>query len=177
MGASFGRMKNEANPAPIEIRSSPPTRRPFGRMKNEANSAPSCELEGVDAGALGDFAEPGPKYAGPERRRHRVYITRNTEYHVRDRWCVAVRDRRTGELLHGHLALHRRIEGGLRFFDNGAIAPNPGEPRQGESIYFAGEGRELVTSPLEATSRPTRETVSRYPAARPAASGRPAARD
>jgi hypothetical protein len=135
-------------------------------MKNEATSAPWCELEGSDAGAFGENTETGQNYTGPERRRHRVYVTRNTEYHVRDRCCVAVRDRRTGELLHGHLALHRKVEGGLRFFDNGAIAPNPGEPRQGESIYFAGDGRELVTSPLEATGRPTRETVSRYPAER-----------
>jgi hypothetical protein len=137
-------------------------------MKNEANSAHFYELEGMDVSELAEHGEAGPEYAGPERRRHRVYITRNTEYHVRDRCCVAVRDRRTGELLHGHLALHRRVEGGLRFFDNGAIAPNPGEPRQGESIYFAGDGRELVTSPLEATGRPDREMVSGYPSARSA---------
>src|SRR5271155_1029409 len=30
-------------------------------------------------------AQPEPtRYAGPERRRHRVYVTRNTEYHFRD---------------------------------------------------------------------------------------------
>jgi len=102
-------------------------------------------------------------YSGPERRRHRVYVTRNTEYHVRDRLCVAVRDRRTGEFMQGHLALRRRIEGGLRFFQNGGIAPNPGEPRRGESIYFAGDGRELVTSPLEEVDRPAREVVREYP--------------
>ena len=44
----------------------------------------------------------------PERRRHRVYVTRNTEYHFRDGFCVAVRDRRSGDFLQGHLAVQRR---------------------------------------------------------------------
>lgn len=108
-------------------------------------------------------AAPGDAfYTGPERRRHRVYVTRNTEYHVRDRTCVAVRDRRTGDFMHGHLALSRRIEGGLRFFRNGSICPNVGEPSPGESIYFASEGRDLVTSPLESVERPTKAVVAVY---------------
>jgi len=102
-------------------------------------------------------------YGGPERRRHRVYVTRNTEYHFRDGFCVAVRDRRTGDFLHGHLALRRRIHGGLRFFLNGAIVPNPGDPRVGEALYFEANGRDLVTSPLEAVERPTRDVVQAYP--------------
>lgn len=102
------------------------------------------------------------KFNGPERRRHRVYVTRNTEYHFRDGFCVAVRDRRSGDFLHGHLALRRRIHGGLRFFLNGAIVPNPGEPQPGEAIYFAYEGRDLVTSPLERVERPTKDIVRAY---------------
>jgi hypothetical protein len=102
-------------------------------------------------------------FTGPERRRHRVYITRNTEYHLRDGVCIAVRDRRTGDFLNGHLALRRRVHGGLRFFLNGAIIPNPGEPRPGEAIYFADDGRDLVTSPLERVERPAKELVARYP--------------
>lgn len=112
-------------------------------------------------------------YQGPERRRHRVYVTRNTEYHFRDGFCVAVRDRRSGEFLHGHLALQRRIHGGLKFFLNGAIAPNPGEPRPGEALYFATVGaardeglRDLVTSPLERVERPSKELTSAYPSQR-----------
>ena len=62
--------------------------------------------------------------ARPERRRHRVYVTRNTEYHFRDGFCVAVRDRRSGDFLPGHLAIRRRLHGGLKFFHNGAIVPN-----------------------------------------------------
>jgi hypothetical protein len=129
-------------------------------MKDESNAArPLADSETPDdPTALG--------YRGPERRRHRVYVTRNTEYHFRDGFCVAVRDRRTGEFLHGHLALHRRVHGGLRFFENGAIAPNPGDPRPGESIYFATEGRDLVTSPLQSVERPSKELVGAYPTRR-----------
>ncbi len=104
------------------------------------------------------------EFAGPDRRRHRVYVTRNTEYHFRDGFCVAVRDRRTGDFLHGHLALRRRIHGGLKFFLNGAIVPNPGEPQVGEALYFASDGRDLVTSPLEAVERPSKELAEAYAA-------------
>ena len=129
-------------------------------MKDESNAARTAQT-------------PEPGYRGPERRRHRVFVTRNTEYHFRDGFCIAVRDRRTGDFLEGHLALQRRVNGGLRFFPNGGIAPNSGEPSPGESLYFAGEGedphseaartRELVTSPLESVERPTRELVDAYP--------------
>ena len=50
-----------------------------------------------------------------ERRRHRVYVTKNTEYHFRDGFCVAVRDRQSGDFLPGHLALRKRLHGGLKF--------------------------------------------------------------
>src|SRR5579871_1397607 len=102
-------------------------------------------------------------YRGPDRRRHRVYVTRNTEYHVRDGFCVAVRDRQSGNFMHGHLALSRRIHGGLKFFESGGIAANPGDPRPGESLYFASEGRDLVTSALEGVERPSKDLVTAYP--------------
>jgi hypothetical protein len=103
-------------------------------------------------------------FAGPDRRRHRIYVTKNTEYHFRDGFCVAVRDRRTGDFLQGHLALRRRIHGGLKFYLNGAIIPNPGEPQVGEALYFASDGRDLVTSPLESIERPSKELTAAYAA-------------
>jgi len=105
-------------------------------------------------------------FEGQDRRRHRVYVTRNTEYHFRDGFCVAVRDRRTGDFLGGHLALRRRIHGGLRFYLNGAIVPNSGEPQPGEALYFAYEGRDLVTSPLERIDRPEKAVVLSYPSSK-----------
>ena len=77
-----------------------------------------------------------------------------------------MRSRRTGEFLQGHLALNRRVVGGIRFFSNGSIAPNPGEPKIGEAIYFETGGRDLLTSPLESIERPSREIVARYPESR-----------
>jgi hypothetical protein len=122
-------------------------------MSNESNAARRLEAQ-----------QPQPsEYKGPDRRRHRVYVTRNTEYHVRDGFCVAVRDRNSGNFMHGHLALARRIHGGLKFFESGGIAANPGEPRPGESLYFASDGRDLVTSALEGVERPSKELVSAYP--------------
>jgi hypothetical protein len=105
----------------------------------------------------------GGSARGPERRRHRVYVTRNTEYHFRDGFCVAVRDRRSGDFLPGHLALKRRVHGGLKFFANGAIVPNPGDPNPGEALYFAADGRDLVTSPIERIERPAKVLVEAYP--------------
>ncbi len=101
-------------------------------------------------------------YTGPERRRHRVYVTRNTEYHFRDGFCVAVRDRKSGDFLHGHLALRRRLQGAIRFLRDGGVRANPGEPEEGEALYFAADGRDLLTSPLERTDRPKKEIVEAY---------------
>jgi hypothetical protein len=105
-------------------------------------------------------------FSGKDRRRHRVFVTKNTEYHLRDGFCVAVRDRNSGDFLHGHLAIHRRVQGGLKFFMNGAMVPNPGIPREGESLFFSTKGRDLVTSPVERVERPSRELAGAYPGAR-----------
>lgn len=104
-------------------------------------------------------------YAGKDRRIHRVYVTRNTEYHVRNDTCVGVRDRRSGEWLRAHLALRSRISGSLKFSPNGGIMPNPGNPSIGESLFFHAAGRDLVTSTILAVERPKREIVAVYPQA------------
>ena len=97
-----------------------------------------------------------------DRRRHRIYVTRNTEYHVRDGFCVAVRDRRSGEFLRGHLARGRRVQGGLRFLP-GSIVPHVGEPETGDCLYFSADGRDLVTSSLLEVGRPSKELTQAYP--------------
>ena len=49
------------------------------------------------------------RYSGADRRVHQVFVTRNTEYHVRSGLCVGVRDRRTGAPVAGvTLYCHRR---------------------------------------------------------------------
>jgi hypothetical protein len=104
-------------------------------------------------------------YTGKDRRVHQVFVTRNTEYHVRRDLCVAVRDRRSGEWQRMHMALRNRVHGGIRFRRNGGIQSNIGFPKVGESLFFHAAGRDLVTSPVLSVERPERDTVRRYPRA------------
>ncbi len=98
-----------------------------------------------------------------ERRIHKMFVTRNTEYHFRREICIAVRDRRSGSWLPAHLALRRTLAGRVRFQPNGVALPNEGEPCVGEALYFGGEGRDLVTSLLCAVDRPPKKLVCDYP--------------
>ena len=41
--------------------------------------------------------------------------------------------------------------------------PNAGDPRPGEALFFAADGRDLVTSPLERVDRPAKALVDAYP--------------
>jgi hypothetical protein len=109
-------------------------------------------------------------YQGNDRRRHKVYVTRNTEYHVRDGICVAVRDRRSRSFRGAHLALNLKLEGGVRIYPNGAMIPNIENPDVGDAIFFTmmgadGESRQIVTSRLEKVDRPLKTTVALYPRA------------
>ena len=45
------------------------------------------------------------------RRRHRLFVTRHTEYHLRDDECVGVRDRDSGRWVRDHAALRLRALG------------------------------------------------------------------
>jgi len=107
-------------------------------------------------------------YAGPERRRNRVLVTRNSEYHCRDGICVAVRDRQTGEFAPDHPAIGKRMTGGMRFSSEGGIAEvsPPDAVVDGEQLCFsAGDGdlqRDLITSPLMAIERPPKDIAERY---------------
>lgn len=103
-----------------------------------------------------------PNFRGPERRIHKVYVTRNTEYHVRKDVCVAVRDRRSGRWIDGHMALRRKLEGSLRYGRDG-IMPNVGDPQIGDAIYFRSDERDLITSKLESVERPEKHIVATYP--------------
>jgi len=97
-----------------------------------------------------------------ERRRHRVFVTRNTEYHFRDKLCVAVRDRRSGDFLPAHLAVKRHLGGGVHRLPNGTLVPREDEPSPGEALYFLADGLDLVTSPLIRVERPQKDIVKTY---------------
>ena len=101
-------------------------------------------------------------YQGPERRKNRVFLTKNTEYHFRGARCVAVRDRRSRKWLPSHLAIGRELSGGVHFHKNGAAVPVVEEPAVGEALYFADDGRELITSTVCALERPSLDVVRGY---------------
>jgi hypothetical protein len=101
-------------------------------------------------------------YSGPERRKNRVFVTKNTEYHFSAELCVAVRDRRSGKWLPSHLAIGRRLSGGVHFQPNGTAVPVCDRPALGEALYFADDGRELITSAVCGLERPSRETTRSY---------------
>ena len=101
-------------------------------------------------------------YEGAERRIHRVFITHNTEYHLRRDRCVAVRDRRSGHWYSQHAALHRRVAGALAFMGGGSLRVREEFPKVGECLCF--DGIELVTSEVLNIARPDRDAVSVYDA-------------
>lgn len=106
-------------------------------------------------------------YEGSERRRHRLVVTRNTEYHLRDEVCVAVRDRSSKRWCEGHLAVNLKCEGGVKFHPNGAMIPSLTAPSAGDAIYFSyktssGDERQLVTSKIESVSRTPKRDVLAY---------------
>lgn len=102
-------------------------------------------------------------YEGPERRIHKVFVTRNTEYYVREAHCVAVRDRASGTWVQDHFAVDRAISGVIRYLDGGELLAAEGLPQVGESMYFEERGRDLVTSAVVAVERPARDLYLQLP--------------
>lgn len=96
-------------------------------------------------------------YSGPERRHHRVFVTRNTEYHMRDDICVRVRERRGGVWHAEHLALGQQLVGGLGPV---SVTQSGRIPGKGARLLFTGD---LLTSPVVDVERPPREIVANYP--------------
>jgi hypothetical protein len=106
-------------------------------------------------------------YQGPERRHHRVFVTRNSEYHCRDSVCVAVRDRRTGAFVHSHSAIGRTLRGSVLLTEEGVESSSPpSHPRPGEQLYFTSgtpdDLHDVLTSPLVRVQRPLRQDVAEY---------------
>lgn len=92
-----------------------------------------------------------------ERRRHRMMVTRNTEYHLRDSECVGVRDRQSGSWVAEHPALRGILLGGVdrrkRLFER---------PIPGTRLLFAKGRRDILTSPLADEARPEKLAPLHY---------------
>jgi hypothetical protein len=92
----------------------------------------------------------------------RIYVTRNSEYHVEDGICIGVRDRRTRAWQRRHAALSRRLAGGIQMLPNGCALPSLRPPQIGQAMCFDGDppnedefdedSWHIVTSRLEAVT-------------------------
>jgi hypothetical protein len=109
------------------------------------------------------MAKTKPQYGGPERRRRRIYVTRNTEYHFLDDVCVAVKSRASNKWRLGHAALNHALTGCVRFAGDGEVQPKSREPELGDALFFADRGCDVITSVLIDIQRPSLETVESYP--------------
>ena len=87
-----------------------------------------------------------------------VYLTRNTEYHCRDRECVGVRDRASGRWSRNHPALRSAIVGALSADRRHLYR----EPEVGRRLVFENAGCMVMTTRLHLVGRPDRETVFAY---------------
>ncbi len=101
-----------------------------------------------------------------ERRIHHVFVTENTEYHVRRNRCIGVRDRRSGEWLPEHHALQRRVAASITLLANGSLTADHSLPIPGQRIIFDGDSS-VLTGPVIAIERPPKTVVQRYPATNP----------
>jgi hypothetical protein len=88
------------------------------------------------------------------RRRHRVFATKHTEYHLRVDEVVAVRDRSTGEWQRKHAALRLRAIN---------LPPVGAEAEWiGRRLQFWGHAMDVVTSPVMEVLRPALEAIDHY---------------
>ena len=91
---------------------------------------------------------------GIERRRHRLFVTRHTEYHVRDDECVGVRDRESGAWFRHHAALRLHA---IR------LPPTGKDERWlGERLQFVGRLTDVLTSPVVSVGRPNKRSLEHY---------------
>lgn len=83
-----------------------------------------------------------------------MFVTRNTEYHLRLDECVGVRDLGTGAWQRHHAALRLRA----------IQLPPMGHDHcwLGRRLQFWGAGQDVVTSPVVDVARPEREVIMRY---------------
>jgi hypothetical protein len=94
------------------------------------------------------------------RNAYRIFLTRNSEYHVDSHVCVGVRDRRTGNWVADHPALRRELLGAVAA--NGGSLQGVYTPCLGERLEFEIDGALLRTSAvLDIEDRDQRSTMPR----------------
>ncbi|MEK7706260.1 MAG: hypothetical protein AAB426_14970 [Myxococcota bacterium] len=91
---------------------------------------------------------------------HHVLITANSEYHVTDGVCIAVRDHRSGEWRPSHCAVGGRIVGTLRGSMQGIHPVDASTPTTGDRVIFS---TDVVTSPVRSLRTEGPEAFDSYP--------------
>jgi len=99
-----------------------------------------------------------------EKRKHRMYVTRNTEYHMKNNVCVGIRNRKTGDWLMHARALGARLIGtiasSMQRHNKFTIflLPEVGN----NLILLSPTGVDLVTTKIRAVHRPTIQSLKYY---------------
>lgn len=88
------------------------------------------------------------------QRRHRIFFTRHTEYHLRGDECVGVRDRATHTWLLDHPALRLRALKLPTVYESARWV--------GKRIQFWSSRTDVLTSPVLGVGRPRRDEVDAY---------------
>ena len=95
-----------------------------------------------------------------ERRRHVLYVTQNTEYHLRDDLCVGVRDLWTGRWKSDHPAVGKRLFGAV---SQGETGLEPIDlPEVNSLLWFDNGESDIFTSRLTSITRPPKNAVAQY---------------
>jgi hypothetical protein len=98
---------------------------------------------------------------GIERRKNKLFVTRNSEYYTHDGVCLRVRDRRRREWIDGHDAIGHRLTGALHVPKLAGESPIHDVPEPGDTLVFESGPHKVLTSPLERVSRPPRSAFVR----------------
>ena len=99
-----------------------------------------------------------------EKRKHKVYITRNTEYHLRDNVCVGVRNRRTGDWILVTAAIGATLVGGLHQTPQKEVtfADYPWVMVGDSLLFLSLRGTDVLTTKVEQVQRPCKEVLRFY---------------
>lgn len=95
-----------------------------------------------------------------ERRKHVLYVTQNTEYHLRDDRCVGVRDLWTGRWKQEHPAVGKRLFGAVSA-QAGSLEP-VNAPEVNSMLWFDNGDSDIFTSRLTSITRPPKNAIDRY---------------
>jgi hypothetical protein len=99
-----------------------------------------------------------------EKRKHRMFVTRNTEYHLKNGTCVGIRSRSTGDWLMHARALGARLIGTISSHDKKNAKPVTWLlPEVGDNlILLSSTGVDIVTTKVRGIHRPPIQALKYY---------------